>query len=99
MLHQVAWSLFLLFFLSSNHPRKNADPANNRLNFSPNQFDVVIDEIMADPSPTVGLPVSEWIELRNTSSLPLDLAGWRIGDASGLSAPFPSATLQPGSVL
>ena len=46
------------------------------LAFSQNRYDVVIDEIMADPSPQVGLPANEWIELRNISSLPVNLQGW-----------------------
>ena len=27
-----------------------------------NRYDVVIDEIMTDPSPQIGLPGNEWIE-------------------------------------
>lgn len=67
--------------------------------FAQNRYDVLIDEIMADPSPSVGLPGNEWIELRNVSSLPLNLGNWRIGDASGQSGPLPVFTLQPDSFV
>lgn len=64
-----------------------------------NRFDVVISEIMADPTPQVGLTNNEWIELRNTSSSSINLQGWRIGDATGQSGPMPSFTLQPDSFV
>jgi hypothetical protein len=66
---------------------------------SQNRYDVVIDELMADPSPQIGLPANEWIELKNTTSAAINLQGWRIGDASGLSGPMPSFTLQPDSFV
>ena len=69
------------------------------LAFSQNRYDVVIDEIMADPTPQVGLPNNEWIELRNTTSSAINLLGWRIGDVSGQSGPIPNFTLQPDSFL
>ena len=40
--------------------------------------DVIITEIMADPSPPVSLPESEYIELYNTSEYDLDLKGWSL---------------------
>ena len=66
---------------------------------SQNRYDVVIDEIMADPAPQVGLPNNEWIELKNVSSSPVNLQGWRIGDATSQSAGMPNFILQPDSFL
>jgi hypothetical protein len=64
-----------------------------------NRYDVVIDEIMADPTPQVGLPANEWIELRNTTSIAINLQNWRIGDATSTSGPMPNFTLQPDSMV
>lgn len=54
---------------------------------------------MADPSPQVGLPNSEWIELKNVTSSPVNLQGWRIGDATNLSGGLPDFVLQPDSFV
>ncbi len=64
-----------------------------------NRYDIVIDEIMADPTPPVGLPGNEWVELRNTSLSPINLQGWRLGDLSGQSAAMPNFILRPDSVV
>jgi hypothetical protein len=63
------------------------------------RYDVVIDEIMADPSPQIALPSNEWIELKNVSPNPINLLNWRIGDATGLSGLFPNFILQPDSFV
>ncbi len=60
-------------------------------------YDIIIDELMPDPSPPVGLPVAEWIELKNTSVFPINIAGWQLQHSSGQSGPFPSFTLLPDS--
>jgi hypothetical protein len=66
---------------------------------SQNRYDVVIDEIMADQTPQIGLPSNEWIELKNVSANPVNLQNWRIGDATGQSGPMPNFILQPDSFV
>ena len=67
--------------------------------FSQNRYDVVIDEIMPDPTPVVLLPTNEWLELKNTTAAPINLSGWRIGDLTSQSGPMPNFTLQPDSFV
>lgn len=67
--------------------------------FSQNRYDVVITEIMADPSPQVGLPNNEWLEVKNTTTTPVNLQNWRIGDATGQGGPLPNFILQPDSFV
>jgi hypothetical protein len=64
-----------------------------------NRYDIVLDEIMADPSPQVGLPNYEWIELKNISAFPVNLQNWRIADANGQGGPMPSFLLKPDSMV
>ncbi len=67
--------------------------------FSALQYDIVIDELMADPTPLVALPDIEWIELRNTTAFNIDLLGWRIGKPTGQSGPMPAYILKPDSFV
>jgi Lamin Tail Domain/Bacterial Ig-like domain len=58
--------------------------------------DVIINEIMADPDPAVGLPAVEFIEIHNTTTnKTFDLAGWTLTDGNGTGT-LPAATLPPG---
>jgi hypothetical protein len=75
---------------------------NGMVNFSyyvPKQYDVLIDEIMADPTPQVALPNNEWIELKNTTAFPINLLGWRIADLTGQSGTMPNFILKPDSFV
>lgn len=63
-----------------------------------NRFDVIITEIMADPSPIVGLPNAEFVEIRNVSSTAFNLSGWKLSDATSTGTINTSFVLLPDSV-
>ena len=57
--------------------------------------DLIISEIMVDPSPVVGLPELEFVEIHNKSSKYINLAGWKLGDQSG-DGTITSGFIHPG---
>lgn len=61
-------------------------------------FDVVINEIMADPTPAVGLPDAEYIELYNKSSNTINLADWKLVVGTSVKI-LPAYVMQPNSYV
>jgi Lamin Tail Domain/CHU_C Type IX secretion signal domain len=66
--------------------------------FSQNLNDLIISEIMADPTPTKGLPEKEYIELYNRSDKAIDLNKFKL-TYNTTTVIFPSFVLQPKSYV
>ena len=65
-----------------------------------NQFDLLITEIMADPTPVAGLPAFEYIEILNKSTRNLDLAGIKLYfEKNEYSMDTNSLMLKPGEYI
>ena len=45
---------------------------------APQRYDIVISEIMADPTPAVGLPAAEYLELHSRLPVACHLEGWKL---------------------
>ena len=58
---------------AGNSPGVNTMPFAN---YTAQRYDVVFNELMANPAPVVGLPPHKYLELYNTSDFPIDLSGW-----------------------
>lgn len=63
------------------------------------RYAVVIHEIMADPTPVIGLPNTEYIELRNTTQQPINLLKWKIDNGTTTATITTSYTLEPDSIV
>jgi hypothetical protein len=78
------------------------NPSTNAINFfqaGPTHFkDLIFTEVFPDPTPQVGLPAAEFVEIFNRSPAPFNLAGWKLSDGSS-TAVFGSQIILPGEYL
>lgn len=61
----------------------------------PERYSIIISEIMADPTPVIGLPAAEYIELHNRSSNDHTLSGWKIKIGNTVKA-LPNFSIEGG---
>ena len=65
---------------------------------TPTSGDVVINEIFADPTPQIGLPTVEFVELYNTSTSPFNLTNWKFVNTTTVKI-LPNFNLLPNSYV
>lgn len=64
-----------------------------------NRYDIIIHEIYADPTPSHGLPQSEYIEIKNLSQKDIDLKNFSISNGSSAGKINYSIIIKPDSLL
>lgn len=87
---RLPWLLLCLLLIEQAQARENF--------IAPHYDRLLITELMADPSPSVGLPVAEYLELYNYSPEPVSLQGWKLQVGKRL-LDLPRLVLQPGAYL
>ena len=63
---------------------------------SPGQQPIVIDEVMFDPEVPASERNSEWFEVTNLGTVPVDLAGWTIVGGDMKTHTIAALTVAPG---
>lgn len=65
----------------------------------PANGDLIINEIMADPTPAVGLPEYDFVEVYNRSSKVFNLQGWKIANTTTTATISATKWLLPGQYV
>ncbi len=74
------------------------DTSFSFINYIAGNFDLLITEIMADPSPQVYLPDAEYVELYNASNYPINLSGF-VFSQGGTEVVLPAAEIPANSFV
>lgn len=97
--------IYRLYYKDIKDISGNSVSENQSIEFKSQQYhsakngDLLINEFMADPSPSAGLPETEFIELLNISGKILQLKNLSIADGSSISENFPDFILEPDSMI
>ncbi len=62
---------------------------------TPSSGDIIINEVMVDPSPVVGLPEYEYVEIYNRSNKHFNLKGWKVGNDNSFGTINTSVWIAP----
>ncbi len=62
------------------------------------RFDLVFNELMVNSRPPVGLPPHDWLELYNTTDLPINIDKWQLAYGANVRQ-LPDADIPPGGYL
>src|SRR5215471_21312520 len=63
------------------------------------RYDIIIDELFPDPTPVIGLPSSEFIELKNVSPNAFNLKNWKLSDGVSTATITSNLILKPDSFV
>lgn len=63
------------------------------------RFSIIINELFPDPTPVIGLPANEFIELRNVSATAVNLKNWKLSDGSSTATITTDFNLLPDSFV
>jgi hypothetical protein len=96
-------STYILSALSVEDCIGNSDTVNFTFEYlelsEAAHYDIVINEILSDANPSVGLPEKEYVELYNRSNKNISLEGFRFSDETSSIAIFPYYILKPQQFL
>lgn len=71
---------------------------HNFVYYIPQRYDVVFNEMMADPSPPFGLPEYEYTEIYNRTAIPININKWKFTYGTTTKI-LPDAVIYPDSFL